>query len=398
MKKEWKDRKDRKVLYVHGSKRFITSDEEIYGFDKDILISLKERYLYLGSDIKFIQFGISVDKSYTVDLINLKENGIDVIPAKYYLKPYDYKCRNETKRIIFEAVCQCDILIARVPSFIAYFAQEAAIKYKKPYILEVVACPWDALWNYSNLAKLIAPLALYRCKKSVAKAGYAMYVSNEFLQKRYPNAKKTCAVSDVILQEVPDDIFKKKIERLSSINDKYIITTLAAVDVLYKGQQTVIEAIALLKKKGYHVEYHIAGSGDRTRLKNIAERFGVVDQVIFEGMLTADQVFELLDNTDIYVQPSKQEGLPRAVVEAMSRGCVCIGSYAGGIPELLDDICLFDQGSVKQIVRILEKLLQDKELRSQQSKTNFENAKKFRHTLLEQKRRAFYDEFISEHF
>jgi len=294
--------------------------------------------------------------------------------------------------------CQCDILIARVPSFISYFAQEAAIKYHKPYLIEVVACAWDAFWNYANLAKLVAPFALYRCKKSVAKAEYAIYVSNKFLQNRYPNTKKTSAISDVILPEIPDDVIKKKIDRLSSIKDKFVITTLAAVDVLYKGQHIVIKAIADLIKSGYHVEYHIAGSGDRTRLKNIAERFGVVNQVIFEGMLTADQVFELLDNTDIYVHPSFTEGLPRAVVEAMSRGCVCIGSRAGGIPELLDDICLFDTGRVKQIIRILEKLFQDKHLLIRQSITNFEHAKKFKHTFLEQKRRSFYDEFISNNF
>ena len=395
MKKEWIDRK---VLYVHGSKRFITPDEEIYGFEKDILISLKERYLYLGADVKFVQFGIAVDKSYVSGMINLKENGIDVIPVKYYFTPQVCQYRKETKKVIYEAVRQCDILIVRVPSFISYIAQHAAIKYKKPYLTEVVACPWDALWNHSYKAKLIAPFAFFKCKKNVAKSEYAIYVSNEFLQKRYPNSKKTCAVSDVILQEIPDDIIQKKIDRLASIKDKIIITTLAAVDVLYKGQHFVIEAIANLKKRGYHFEYHIAGSGDRTRLKNIAERFGVSNQVIFEGMLTADQVFELLDNTDIYVQPSKQEGLPRAVVEAMSRGCVCIGSYAGGIPELLDDICLFNQGSVIQIIRIFEKLLQDKNLLVQQSISNFENAKTFNNTVLDKKRSAFYDEFICDNF
>jgi len=101
MKKEWKDRK---VLYVHGSKRFITSDGEIYGFDKDVLFALRERYFYLGSDVKFIHFGISVDKTYVSNMINLRENGIDVIPVKYYLTPQNYKYRKETKKIIYEAV------------------------------------------------------------------------------------------------------------------------------------------------------------------------------------------------------------------------------------------------------------------------------------------------------
>ena len=43
------------------------------------------------------------------------------------------------------------------------------------------------------------------------------------------------------------------------------------------------------------------------------------------------------DNIDVFIMPSLQEGLPRSMVEAMSRGCNVIGSRVGGIPELLDD-------------------------------------------------------------
>ena len=39
----------------------------------------------------------------------------------------------------------------------------------------------------------------------------------------------------------------------------------------------------------------------------------------------------------VYIQPSRIEGLPRALIEAMSRGCACVGSSVGGIPELLNN-------------------------------------------------------------
>lgn len=395
MKKEWKDRN---VLYVKGDKRFLSHEGEIYGYENDFLISLKDRYLYLGANVKFLQFGIILDELDMSKLISLTENGVEVIPVKYYLTPQTFKNKKVTKKNIFEAVLKCDILILRMPSLLSYIAREAAIKYGKPYIIELIGCPLETLWTYSAKTKLLAPYSFFKCKKFVEKAEYVIYVSSEFLQKRYPNSKKTCSISNVIIQTVSEDIIQKRINRFSKEKDKITISTMAAVDVLYKGQHFVIEAIAKLKNKGYTFEYHIAGQGNQDRLIRIAEHFGIADQVIFEGTLGTEQVYELLDNTDIYIQPSLTEGLPRAVVEAMSRGCVCVGSNIGSIQELLDEICLFKSGNVNQIIRILEKFVKDKNLLIQQSKINFTKAKNFHKELIDKKRIKFYDEFISDNF
>ncbi len=42
-----------------------------------------------------------------------------------------------------------------------------------------------------------------------------------------------------------------------------------------------------------------------------------------------------LDSADLFVSPSRQEGVPRAMIEAMARGLPCIGSSVGGTPETL---------------------------------------------------------------
>lgn len=74
-----------------------------------------------------------------------------------------------------------------------------------------------------------------------------------------------------------------------------------------------------------------------------------------------------LDTVDIYIQPSKQEGLPRSVVEAMSRGCLCVGSRIAGIPELLSTKYLFNAGNVMQIAKILADIDKD-QLRKRKAK------------------------------
>ena len=48
-------------------------------------------------------------------------------------------------------------------------------------------------------------------------------------------------------------------------------------------------------------------------------------------------VTEQLDAADVFVLPSRQEGLPRAMIEAMARSLPCVGSDVGGISELIPD-------------------------------------------------------------
>lgn len=131
------------------------------------------------------------------------------------------------------------------------------------------------------------------------------------------------------------------------------IITVAAVNVRYKGQEYVIRAIAKLNKMGYNYQYYLVGGGDNTFLNNVVKECEVEKYVHFIGALPHNKVIEVLDKMDIYIQPSKQEGLPRALIEAMSRALPAVGTRVAGIPELLHDDCLVKKGSVSEIVRVL---------------------------------------------
>lgn len=77
------------------------------------------------------------------------------------------------------------------------------------------------------------------------------------------------------------------------------------------------------------------GAKENSFLKELAYKCGVSKRVIFCGGLASNQMPEYYDSLDIYLQPSKQEGLTRAVIEAMSQGCpiidISIGVGAGAI-------------------------------------------------------------------
>lgn len=304
--------------------------------------------------------------------------------------------RHKARKIIKDAVVKSDYVIARLPSMIGFIAIDFAKKYNKPYLVEVVACPWDAFWNHSLIGKLVAPSMYFATKRRVRDAGYVVYVTNEFLQKRYPTIGNSINCSNVALREFDDAIIEARLNKICNMNydSKIVIGTTAAVDVLFKGQQYIIKALGKLKKQGINnFEYQLVGGGDQAYLRSVAEKYHVIDQVKFLGPIPHSKVFEWLDTIDIYVQPSRQEGLPRALIEAMSRGLPAFGARTAGIPELLEERYIFSNTNknINEICNILQSF--NKETMTIQAQQNYIESKKYDKYMIEERRRKFFNKF-----
>lgn len=296
------------------------------------------------------------------------------------------------KKIIKEQVKESDFVIARTSS-LAHIAIKYAKKFNKPYLIEVVGCPWDSTWNYSMMGKLIAPISYIKTRIAVKQAPYCLYVTSEFLQQRYPSNGKTIGCSDVSIPKTDQSVLEKRKDKIQNIKkgDPIVIGTIGNVNVRYKGQQFVIKAISKLIKFGYNFEYHLVGGGDNGYLKDIAREYGVLDKIKFIGSIPHNEVFDFLDNIDVYVQPSKTEGLPRALIEAMSRGCYSIGSRVGGIPELLEEDYTFSKGSVDEICDKLMNI--DREKLINGAIKNFQKSMEYEESILIKRRNDFYQLF-----
>lgn len=298
--------------------------------------------------------------------------------------------------IIANEIQKSDYIIARLPSFVGNIAVDIAKKYEKPYLIEVVACPWDAFWNHSVTGKLIAPFMYYATKKRVRESLYSIYVTNNFLQNRYPTDGKHTNCSNVALTEFDDKVLERRLNKIETMQetDKILIGTTAAVNVRYKGQQYIIQALGELKKQGIaNFEYQLVGGGDQSFLRSIAEKNDVLDQVKFLGAMPHNKVFDWLETIDIYTQPSRQEGLPRALIEAMSRAVPAFGARTAGIPELLEKKLIFSntKKNINEIIEILKSF--DKEIMTKQARKNYEESKKYDKKIIEERRREFFEDF-----
>ena len=297
----------------------------------------------------------------------------------------------KTSRAVKECLNSADLVIMRLPSLISFKVYRLIRKSPKKYLAEVVGCAWDAYWNHGFVGKLIALPMYILTKKIVKEADYCIYVTNDFLQRRYPNNNFSVGISDVDIESVDKP---KKYDSFDSNN--FTIMTAAALNVKYKGQRYVIRAMKELKKKhNIDTTYYLAGKGSDYQLKKLSKKLKLEKNVIFLGMLSRRKIDEYMRKIDFYIQPSLQEGLPRSVVEAMSHGAVCFGTRIAGIPELLSEKQLFDKKSVKSIVNTILNAVKNDNF-DEISEQNINKAKEFLSSELDIRRRRFYKKILAD--
>ncbi|MPZ64396.1 MAG: glycosyltransferase [Pseudonocardiaceae bacterium] len=104
-----------------------------------------------------------------------------------------------------------------------------------------------------------------------------------------------------------------------------------------KGTFTLLEAWALLAPAASTARLTIAGDGEVDRARDEIARLGVSASVEVLNWLTPERTHALLRSAHVLALPSRDEGQPMAVLEAMASGLCVVAGNAGGIPDLIDD-------------------------------------------------------------
>ena len=297
----------------------------------------------------------------------------------------------KAKKKLVNAMRDVDLIFIR-GGIIASLGVQAARKLKKPYLFECAACAWDAYWYHSLIGKMIAPYMEWNVKRNVRDAAFVVYVTKKWLQSRYPAKGESTNASNVVLNSIEDKALADRLEKIKNKPDgeEVVFGTTAFVDNKTKGQHFVLEAMHRLGDK-YNIRYELVGSGEPKYLKSLIAKYHLEDKVIFKGVMSHNEVLSWLDSIDVYIQPSLQEGLPRSVIEAMSRGCPVIGSTTAGIPELLQEDALFERGQVDKLVERIESYL--KSDFSERAEYNFNKSKEYHIDRLNERRSKLYEKY-----
>lgn len=131
-----------------------------------------------------------------------------------------------------------------------------------------------------------------------------------------------------------DDVEGLKQELGKKEGDVFLVTTSRLAHK--NGIDSVIEAMPLLPS---YVSFIVVGGGeDETKLKELAERLGVLGRVIFTGNVDRTQTPRYRKVSDIFIRPSRSEGLGNSFASAMAARIPIIATQEGGIKEFLFDV------------------------------------------------------------
>lgn len=125
------------------------------------------------------------DKTYLeLNMKPLRNPNIKVFEVENFNTPKGFLLdKNKFEKKISEQIKNVDLIFARMPSVTANSVLKIACRLKKPYLVEVGGCAWDSYWNHGIMGKIIAPLMYHEEKKYVAKADYAIYVTETFYRE-----------------------------------------------------------------------------------------------------------------------------------------------------------------------------------------------------------------------
>ncbi|MBW4560914.1 MAG: glycosyltransferase family 4 protein [Mojavia pulchra JT2-VF2] len=134
-----------------------------------------------------------------------------------------------------------------------------------------------------------------------------------------------------------------------------------------KGTFDLIEAFANLPAEQKNcAKLIIAGDGDIEQGRKLIEKLNLTEHITFAGWVNSEQRDKLLAKADVFLLPSYNEGLPMAILEAMSWGLPVITTPVGGIPELVvhnENGLLVKPGDIQQLSAAILSLITNEELR-----------------------------------
>ena len=379
-----------KLLFVHDHK-FYKENNDFYssgGLPKNIW----SRYLDFFSSI--IVIGRKLDKK-NPGLVQSNTEKVKFNLMEEYRNPLDeFLYSKKIDNNIIDSLKQVDAVLVRLPSILGFRTINICKKINKPYAVEVVGCVWDSYWNYGNISgKLLALYSYKRMRKIVKESEYAIYVTKYFLQKRYPANGYSEYASNVEIDEFPTSVLDEH-KNIVMNNTKIKFGMIGNLNVKYKGFDTAIKAFSIIKNKIENFELLLVGGGNSKSIQNLIEKYDLSDNVKILGLLkSGNEIYNFLDTLSVYLHPSKQEGLPRSLIEAMSRGCPALSSSVAGIPELLDEKYLHQPGDYKELSKQIENYSIDKEKLLLMANENFIKAKEYTNSKLNKRRSKFFKNF-----
>ncbi|MFA4872424.1 MAG: glycosyltransferase family 4 protein [Patescibacteria group bacterium] len=204
-----------------------------------------------------------------------------------------------------------------------------------PYILTMQSGDSESFWGWRTW--FWQPLY-----KKVFSQANAIQAISKYLAER---AKKYGArgeiriipngVDSVFFERISDEERRRLRQELGLSDDETVVITASRL-VSKNGIDTLIKGFSVWRQRGGNGVLLILGKGPQeTELRKLSYKLGINTQVKFLGEIPYQELPKYYGAADIFIRPSRSEGLGNAFLEAMASGIPVIGTPVGGIPDFL---------------------------------------------------------------
>lgn len=286
-------------------------DEKPYGSLRMKVLMVMKKLRYSGAYKMFMWVAKALaDRGFDITVFTYMKNDVKELPANIKWIKQDLENRN----FIFHLMAVRKVIRTEKPECVISFLLDANI-------LNMLACigtkaksivcerndPFKPHYHIMKIAKpffRLADGAVYQLPKVA-----------EF----YKNIKAPTAI-------IPNPVLCKADVQIKSFNERdNVIVTLGRLDLFQKRHDVLVNAFAAFSQK--HPEYKLViyGDGpDENRIRDLILKLGLNDKVILAGVTSNPQ--DSIKNAKFFVLSSDFEGIPNALIEAMSIGLPCIST------------------------------------------------------------------------
>lgn len=367
-----------------------------YYFKSQEWADFYQRYLRIFEELRICNRVIEED-SLKVGRIRVDDKRIEIRPLPIFHGPLEYaKSYFAVGRAMKSAVIGCDAAILRLPSTVAQRLSGQVIKAGIPYATEVVFDAGDGAETAKNVFERLLWRIIHKKMQDICRnADGVSCVTEKYLQGSYYSAKLNHFTSHYSTLALNKSFFSSP----RSYPSKKILT-IAHVDLQIglhsrKGTDIIIQALSKLKNQGIIVNVAFAGDdwdNSAERILEYAKEYDIDGQVTCPGFLSRKELDDFLEKSDLFVLPTRAEGLPRAIIEAIAKGLPTVTTPASGNPELISKEWLVDFDDVDGYAEKIKCLVQDKELYERVSRENYNHSLKYESSILQKRRDLFYSQ------
>ena len=182
---------------------------------------------------------------------------------------------------------------------------------------------WLQRWKYTHTADLVLTCSDY-VKQSLVGAGV-------------PPSRIEVVYSAVEPPKQPYGIRQSSVARAAwGLGEQDFVAGHIGAFSHEKGQDIALKAAAILKPQLPHLKIILAGQTSGEALHALRERHpGLENQVLLPGYVADLEAF--FSGLDVFIMPSRGEGLGISALQAMARGLAVIATRVGGLPEIVED-------------------------------------------------------------